>query len=182
MHQKNNNMQFVEISDYYTGRDVDNQTENKGNDNIIYLIRKTSLLGLLSVITSLLAIVMISVINIIDLWFSIDIICTVSCIMLLFQRNQVIYSCCCGFLMGKVKNTELTYCQKCKIGCKFAWKLSFHGNVSKNCNETNLATQQSHSHQAQQSPKVTISGSNDIASEPDVDSNDEMQIKITCNL
>ena len=125
----------MEIADHYTG----DGKSAKGNE-MLYLIRKTSILGLLSVLTSLMAIIMISVINIINFWFSMDIIVTTTCIMLLFYRNQPVFSCCCGCLMGNVKIDKSHYSEKCSMGCKLLTHLTIHGNNKSfvNKNESNL--------------------------------------------
>eukprot|EP01084_Bolivina_argentea_P028336 52682_1 len=98
--------------------------QNSSNNEIKYLIRKTSILGILAVLTSMFAINMISVINITEFWMSLDIIATSTCIILLFKRNQPIFECLCGCLMGKLANSEITQMEKCVFGCNTLLMLS----------------------------------------------------------
>ena len=59
-----------------------------------YLIRKSAILAVLSVGSSLYFISMISAINIAVFWLSLDIIVTTTCIILLFKRNDPVFDVC----------------------------------------------------------------------------------------
>ena len=66
-------------------------------------MRKTAILGVLSVLSSLFFISMIAVLNQAPFWLSMDTIITVSCIMLLFKRNDPVFHVCIS------KNESMIY-------------------------------------------------------------------------
>ena len=57
-------------------------------------MRKTAILAVLSIASSLFFISMITVINISPFWLSMDTIITITCIILLFKRNDPVFDVC----------------------------------------------------------------------------------------
>eukprot|EP01084_Bolivina_argentea_P095853 172324_1 len=91
------------------------QTITTGNQ-IKYLIRKTSILGILCVLSSNFFVSMISVVATTEFWMSLELIITTTCVLLVFHRNEKIFDCLCGCLMGKIGNSQMSKKKQCLLG------------------------------------------------------------------
>eukprot|EP01084_Bolivina_argentea_P241612 405561_1 len=86
--------------------DTTNNAASRAREKMRHMARKTSVLGIWSVVTSLFSIGMIFVLNTTELWLSLDLIANAICLMLVFSRNEPIFRCICGCMMGELKHKE----------------------------------------------------------------------------
>ena len=112
---------------------LDEQANEEQQRKLRYLTKKTSILAIIAVASSVYFIMMLAVINTAVLWLGIDSTITITCIILLFKRNDIIFDCCCGCCMCSLRR-ELNNNEKrsrCKLGCDTLLLLSSKKALSK---------------------------------------------------